>query len=161
MPDRPLKDEFDRDVFYRGEDPDAADEADYELEPPDEAIIEGEKRRAAEAMEHASRAVDINQLYEESASLTMDDVGDYLKGVRFQFGIKHLLWAMTLLAVVFAVGRYLLGGYGTTLLVLTFLLLAGAYGWVTWQEQQRLRQWEAKRDELYRQHQGRLERSDD
>lgn len=161
MPDRPLKDEFDREVFYRGQDPDAEDEADYELEPPDEAVIAGEKRRAAEAMDRASRAVDINQLYRESESLGVEDVQAYLKDIRFQFGIKHLLAAMTLLAVVFVVGRYILGGFGTVLLVLTFLLLAGAYGWVTWQEQIRLKQWEQKRDELYRQNQQRYDDADD
>ncbi|WP_425396953.1 hypothetical protein [Aeoliella sp.] len=151
----PLDDEFDRETFYRGEDPDAGEEDDYELMPPDEEIIAGEKRRAAEAVDQASKSVDIDDLYRDQAAIS-DDIEDYVKGLRFQFGVKHLLWAMTALAVMFVVGKYIIGGLGAMLLVLTFLGLAAAYGWFTWQEQQRLQQWEAKRDELYRRHQERF-----
>lgn len=154
----PLDDEFDRETFYRGEDPDAADEDDYELMPPDEEIIAGEKRRAAEEVDRASKAINIDDLYREQQGIT-DDIESYVKNlgkkVKFQFGVKHLLWAMTALAVMFVIGKYVIVGWGAMLLVLTFLGLAAAYGWITWQEQQRQREWEVKRDELYRRHQER------
>lgn len=155
MSDKPLEDEFDRQTFYGGADADAEEEEDYELLPPDEEVIAGEKRRAAEAVDHASKAVDVDQLYREQSGLAINDIQEYLSEVRFQFGVKHLLGAMTALAVVFAVGRFLFGGYGTVLLLLTFFALASAYGWITWQEKKRMDEWEQKRDELYRRHQER------
>lgn len=159
MAKSPLDDQFDRETFYRGEDPEAESEEDYELMPPDEDVIEGEKRRAAETMSHASKAVDLNELYDEESLIGTDELEDYIKQMRFRFGTKHLLLAMTLLAVVFAVGRYVLGGYGAVLVVLTFLALAGAYTWITWQENQRRAEWERKRDELYRRHRERHDSS--
>lgn len=152
---KPLDDEFDRQTFYRGQDPDADNEDDYEIEPPDEEVIAGAKRRAEEAVAHASKAVDLDELYKDHTDTAINDIQDYLKDVRFQFGVKHLLMAMTALAVVFVLGRILLGGWGTVLLIFMFAALAGAYGWITWQENIRYREWEAKRDELYRRHQER------
>lgn len=159
MAKSPLDDPFDREVFYRGEDPDAAEEEDYELLPPDEEVLEGEKRRAAEVLDHASKAVDIDELYRQDELIGTDDLEEYWKQVRFRFGIKHLLLAMTLLAVMFAIGRYVLGGFGAVMVVLTFLGLAGAYTWITWQENQRRAEWEQKRDELYRRHRERHDSS--
>lgn len=153
--DKSLDDEFDRQTFYRGQDPEADEEDDYEILPPDEEVIAGEKRRAEEAVAHASKAVDLDHLYRDHTDTAINDIQDYLKDVRFQFGVKHLLMAMTALAVVFVLGRMMFGGLGTVLLILTFLTLAGAYGWITWQESIRYREWEAKRDELYRRHQER------
>lgn len=150
----PLDDEFDRETFYRGEDPDAAEEDDYELMPPDEEIVAGEKRRAAEALDHASKAVNIDDLYREQEGIA-DDIESYVKDMRFQFGVKHLLWAMTALAVMFVIGKYIIGGFAAPLVVVTFLGLAGAYGWFTWQEQQRLQEWDRKRNEMLRRHQER------
>lgn len=155
MSETPLEDEFDRQTFYRGADPEAEAEDDYELMPPDEEVIAGEKRRAAEAVDHASKAVDVDELYREQSALAIDDIQEYLKDARFQFSTKHLLWAMTALAVVFTVGRFLFRGFAVVLLLITFLALASAYGWITWQEKKRMEEWELKRDELYRRHQER------
>lgn len=159
MPKSPLDDEFDRATFYRGLDPDADEVDDYELLPPDEEVIAGEKRRAEQAVEHASKAVELDELYREDTSVTGEDIQEYLKDFRFQFGVKHLLMAMTALALMFVVGRYVFGGFGTLLLVVTFVALASAYTWVTWQEQKRRQEWEHKRDELYRRHQQRHDAS--
>jgi hypothetical protein len=151
MSKQPLDDEFDRQTFYRGQDPEADDEDEYELEPPDEEIIAGAKRRADEAIAEASKTVDINELYRDHDDTAINDLQDYLKDFKFQFGVKHLLWAMTALAVVFVLGQYVFG-YGALFVILTFLALAGAYGWITWKEKIRYQEWEAKRDELYRRH---------
>ncbi len=148
----PLDDELDRQSFYRGEAPDATDEDEYELEPPDEEIIAGEKRRAAAAVEEASMAVDVDALYRENTSVTMDEIESHLREMqfKFQFGVKHLLIAMTVVALAFIVGRFLLGGFLPLLIVLTFTVLASAYGFILWKENERRKEWEAKRDELYR-----------
>ncbi|WP_442484199.1 hypothetical protein [Aeoliella sp. SH292] len=151
LDDTPLDDEFDRQTFYRGQDPEADDEDEYELEPPDEEIIAGAKRRADEAIAEASNTVDINELYRDHDDTAINDLQDYLKDFKFQFGTKHLLWAMTALAVVFVLGQFVFG-YGALFVILTFLALAGAYGWITWKEKIRYQEWEAKRDELYRRH---------
>ena len=151
LDDTPLDDEFDRQTFYRGQDPEADDQDEYELEPPDEEIIAGAKRRADEAIAEASKTVDINDLYRDHDDTAINDLQDYFKDFKFQFGVKHLLWAMTALAVVFVLGQYVFG-YGALFVILTFLALAGAYGWITWKENIRYQEWEAKRDELYRRH---------
>lgn len=157
MSKQPLDDEFDRQTFYRGQDPEADDEDEYELEPPDEEIIAGAKRRADEAIAEASKTVDINELYRDHDDTAINDLQDYLKDFKFQFGVKHLLWAMTALAVVFVLGQFVFG-YGALFVILTFLALAGAYGWITWKEKIRYHEWEAKRDELYRRHNERNEK---
>ncbi len=155
MPDRPLDDEFDRQTFYRGHDPEADAEDDYELEPPDAEVIAGEKRRADEAVQHASKAVDLDELYREETSVTAQDIEEYLKDFRFQFGTKHLLMAMTAVAMLFVLGRFVFGGFAPLLLVLTFTVLASIYGWFSWHEHKRRQEWERKREELYRRHQQR------
>jgi hypothetical protein len=158
LDDNSLDDEFDRQTFYRGQDPEADDEDEYELEPPDEEIIAGAKRRADEAVAEASKTVDLNELYRDHDDTAINDLQDYLKDFKFQFGVKHLLMAMTALAVMFVLGRFVFG-YGALLVILTFLALAGAYGWITWKEKIRYQEWEAKRDEMYRRHKERDEKN--
>ncbi|QDU54592.1 hypothetical protein [Aeoliella mucimassa] len=157
----PLDDEFDRETFYRGKDPEADNEDDYELMPPDEAVIAGEKQRAAEAMERASMAVDVDELYREDTSVSMEDIEAQLRDFKFQFGTKHLLIAMTVVAITIIFGRLLLGGWLPILIVVVFGVLASAYGWITWKENQHRREWEAKRDELYRRNQARHRQESD
>jgi len=148
MSKQPLEDEFDRETFYRGADPDADDD-EYELEPPDEEIIAGEKRRADEAVESASHAVDVDELYRQHDAIGMDDLEEYLKDARFQFTTKQLLIATTVLAVLLVLGRLLVGGWFPVLVVLVFTVLASTYSWFAWQEHQKRQEWEEKREELY------------
>ena len=155
MSKSPLDNEFDRQTFYRGHDPDADEVDEYEVLPPDEEVIAGERLRAEEAVEHASKAVDLDELYRENASVTADEIEEYLKDLRFQFGTKHLLIAMTAVAVLFVLGRFVFATPAALMLVLTFTVLASIYGWLTWQERRRREEWERKRDELYRRHQQR------
>lgn len=146
---KPLDDQFDRETFYRGEDPEAADEDEYELEAPDEEIIAGEKRRAAEAVEAAGQAVDVDQLYREHDAIGRDDLDEYLKGTRFQFTTKQLLIATTVVAGLLVLARMLVGGWFPVIIVLVFSTLASIYSWFAWQEHQQRQEWEARRDELY------------
>ncbi|MGI9455434.1 MAG: hypothetical protein ACR2NU_02680 [Aeoliella sp.] len=159
MPKKPLDDEFDREVFYRGEDPEADAEEDYELLPPDAAVIEGEQRRAQEAVEHAKKSVDLNELYDDPTTIGANDLDEYLKDLRFRFTTRHLLIAMTVLAVLFTIGRILTGGWAPVLLVFVFMVLASTYGFFSWQEHKRQKEWEHKREELYRRHQDRRDKS--
>lgn len=154
MSNAPLDDEFDRQTFYRGQDPEAEAQDDYELLPPDEDVIAGEKKRAEEAVHHASKAVDLDELYREDNSVTIQEVEQYLQDFKFQFGTKHLLMAMTAFALLFVLGRYVFES-GALIVVLTFTALASIYGWFTWQEHKRRQEWERKRDKLYRRHQER------
>ena len=153
-----LDDEFDRAEFYRGEDPDAGDD-EYELEPPDEQIIAGEKRRAKEAVELARESVDIDKMYREHDSIGEGDIEQFIKDWRFQYSTKHLLIAMSVLAVILVIGRFVFGGFAATILVLVFVTLASIYGYFAWQEQQRRAEWEAERDELYRRNRERNARA--
>lgn len=161
MAKKPLDDQFDREVFYRGSDPEAEEVEDYELLPPDEEVVAGEKRRAAEVLETAGQAVDVDELYREPEPMDREDIEEYFKDFRLRFTTKHLLIAMTALAVAFTVGRFLLDGWFSLLLVLTFLTLASAYAFFTWQEHQQRQEWERKRDELYQRNKQRHRKRDE
>jgi hypothetical protein len=145
---RPLDDEFDRAEFYRGIDPEVEDDdEEYELAPPDEDLLEAERRRAREVVEQAQLAVDFEQLERAEREFAELDAKVYLDRLKFQFGTKHLLIAMAVLAVALVVGMVV--DLLPILLVGSVALLAAAYGYLTWREAQQREELEARRAELY------------
>lgn len=147
---KPLDDQFDREEFYRGADPDAEDGDEYDLLPPDESIMEAERQRAQEMVDFAQKQVDLAILDREAQGLEGHHLEDYAQLLRMRFQTKHLLIAMAVLAVALTIG--LVTGFGVVLVVGTFALLAGAYAYLTWKELQRQNEWDAKRAEIYRKH---------
>lgn len=144
---RPLDDEFDRATFYRAPDPEADDEEEYELAPPDETLAEAERARVREVVEQAQLTVDMRQLEEAERGFGQHDADDYLKHVKFQFGIKHLLIAMAVLGVMLVIGMVV--DLLPVLLLAALVILGGAYGYITWKEMKEREVLEARREELY------------
>ncbi len=161
MPKSPLDDKLDREDFYRDLTPDADEEEDYELLPPDAEIIEAEQRRARQFINVAKDTIDVNALYEGPATIDVEDLKDYLEEFRFRYTTRHLLIAMTVLAVFLVLGRFLFGGWGTVLFLGVFTLLASSYGFIRWQEHKRQKEWEQKREELYERHKNRHDKAAD
>lgn len=146
---RPLEDEFDRATFYRAPDPED-DGEEYELAPPDEELVEAERRRAREAVEQAQLAVDMQQLERDESTFgqhQMDDYLENLKKVKFQFTTRHWLIATAIVALALVIGM-VIGPFGVAVLTI-FILLAGAYGYITRREARQRAELDARRQELY------------
>lgn len=100
-------DDVNRDAFYAtgSEEPD--DDADYELEPPDPDVLSSEQRLAAERMAAAARSIDVDELMrEDHRRIDLELVDEWMKDIRFQFQIKHMLWATAAVAILVAVAQY-------------------------------------------------------
>ncbi len=132
-----------RDKFY--DDPDD-DGLDYELEPPDEQIIAGEKARAAAYVREASDRAKVDELFKGPEAMTAKDYLKDLPEFKFQFSTKHILIAMTLLAIGLTISMYV--NKLAILIVVVFAALAGAYGYMNWQEKKQREEWYRERTEL-------------
>jgi hypothetical protein len=144
---RPLEDEFDRATFYRGPDPEAEEEDEYELMPPDEDLMEADRRRAREEVERAQLTVDLQQLERDERGVGEHNFDDYLQKVKFQFSTRQLLILTAVVSVILALA--FVAGAFTVVLLLTFGVLAGAYGYITWLEHRQQAELEARRADLY------------
>ncbi|QDU87513.1 hypothetical protein Pla175_08750 [Pirellulimonas nuda] len=115
-------------------DADAEDGDEYELEAPDQAIIEGERLRAEHDIRKASAAIDINDAYKrlEDDPLNLPD-----EGFQYRFQIKHLLIATGLIAVFISLAK--LQGAAVAAITLTFMLLVTGHLYISWQERARER----------------------
>lgn len=147
MPDR-LDDQFDREEFYRGPDPEFEDEGEYELEPPDEEILARERKRAEESVELATRTVELRKLEQESDAIGDLEAGEVFEGLEFKFGTKHLLIGMAILAVFLGLGMTV--GFLPTFIVLTFVVVASSYAFIRWKENRRETDIENRRREINR-----------
>ncbi len=101
---------------------DDADE--YELEEVDQSVLDHERARGEAELKKAESAVDVDRLYRE-----MDSASDWdglASSFRAQFGIKHLLILMTLVAVVLGMWQAgLFNGRAFAFLVFLTLLALG------------------------------------
>jgi hypothetical protein len=131
----------DRDSFYDDDPQDDADE--YELLPPDDEIIAGEQARAAQAVRDAADRARSDELFKGPAELSARELLQEMPEFKFRFSTKHLLIAMTLLAVGLGLA-YKLGSIAV-LIILVFVSLAAAYGYVSWKEHQHREAWYRER----------------
>jgi hypothetical protein len=130
-----------RDSFYDDEFDD--DGADYEVLPPDEEVIAGEQARAAESVRQARDASRVAELYKGPEQMSAKELLGDIPEFQFRFTTKHILITMTLLAVILTIG--MLVNLFVVILVGTFLMLAGAYGYINWKEHQHREQWYRER----------------
>ena len=151
-PDETPFDPFDRGTFYGkpapapSREPTNTDEdADYELEGPDEQVLEGERRRAEAELLKAQSAVDIDAIYREVEA--EPDWGEMWAGFRFRYQTKHLLILTTVVAVLTTAITSL--GWPTVIILGTVLCLAGAHGYLAWRENQRQQRLEVRRKQIY------------
>ncbi len=144
---RPLEDEFDRATFYRGPDPEAEDEDEYELMPPDEDLVEAERLRAREEIERAQLTVDMQQFEQDERGFGQHDFDEYVEQVKLKFSPRQLSITAGVVLTVLAVAYF--AGAFTVVFLLMFFMLAGAYAYITWQEHRQQAELDARREELY------------
>lgn len=150
-PDTPQDDLFESGSFYgtppkppaTGSEDD--DEGDYELEGPDEQMLEAAHRRAEAEIEAARSSVDVDALYREADAET--DWSAMWQGYRFQFQTKHLLLLTAVVAVITT--AILEAGPAATIILGVLFCLAGAHAYLGWREHQRQQRLELRRMQIY------------
>ncbi|MEX2169972.1 MAG: hypothetical protein WD851_11730 [Pirellulales bacterium] len=150
-PDTPHDDPFQSGSFY-GTPPkppatssDDEDVGDYELEGPDEQMLEAAHRRAEAEVEAARSSVDIDALYREAEAET--DWSEMWQGFRFQFQTKHLLLLTAVVAVITTAITE--AGPLATIVLGVLFCLAGAHAFLAWREHQRQQRLEVRRQQIY------------
>jgi len=152
-------DSRDRDKFYTYT-PEDDDGDEYELEPPDEHVIAGEKQRAKDALEATKSSIDINEIYRDAAQERSSEIlenwfRDFKFGFRFQ--VKHLLIATAVLAIILTLAK--LKMLGTTAVILVMLGVAGLYLYLQWQEKKAQDEATRRRHEMYARRRAHFEQS--
>src|SRR5262245_59444794 len=116
-------DDLDRDKLYSSPS-EADDDFEYELEPPDPAIADPEKRRAAEVAETLKKSIDIDEVYRDLEarrdSEILEEWAARAGSFRYQFQIKHLLILTAVIAVLLTLHK--LGVSLIAFFVLGFML---------------------------------------
>jgi hypothetical protein len=147
-------DERDRDKFYSPPEP-AADDDEYELEPLDPAIVAAEERHAKAVAEHVRDSIDIDDVYREAdRDRGAEVVENWVRNFKYQFHIKHALFATAIVAMMIAVAK--LGYLGLTLTILVMGSVGGLYLYLNWQDRKHQAEAYAKREELYAKRRERL-----
>jgi hypothetical protein len=143
-------DDFNRDKLYSAD----ADEDDveYELEPPDPAVLDAEKRHAAEVVDAVKKSIDIDEIYRDlEARRDTEILEQWLmraRGYRFQFQIKHLLILTAVIAILLTLHQ--LGVPLLTFAVVGGMLTVGGVTlYLQWQENKRLAEADRRRQKIY------------
>lgn len=124
------------------------DDSEYELEPPDAAVLAADERRAKEAIEATRRSIDIDEIYrEESRDRGGEILQEWTRNLKFRFQVKHLLIGTAVLAIALTLWRW--GILGTTLVILMMLSIAGLYLYLQWQEKKQRDEADRRRQEMY------------
>jgi len=142
-------DDKDREKFYSPPEPPADDDGEYELEPPDEAVTEHQRKATLAGIE---KRIDINEIYAEADRDRGSEIlEDWVRNFRFrfQFQVKHLLIATALLAIVLTLFK--LGMFWPTMVVLIMLGVAGLYTYLVWEEKKHQAEAARKREIVYAQ----------
>lgn len=152
-------DDVNRDKIYSSDPED--DDFEYEVEPPDPAVLDAEKRRAADVTESVKRSIDIDEIYrdlENRDSEVMDAWLAKARGYRFQFQLKHLLVLTAVIAILLTLRRL-----GVNLITFTVVGAMMAVGGITiylqWQEKKRLAEADARRQRMYAERRAAMDRA--
>jgi hypothetical protein len=127
---------------------DDEDDGELELEPVDADILAAEKRRAAEAIHTATKAININEIYRDTEPIRDLELSkDLADRFRFQFQLKHLLIATAVLAIFLTLMKLLGAGL---VVVLTFMIsVFGASAYFYWEERKRQAIADQRRQQMY------------
>ena len=132
-PDSP-SDDLNRDAFYSADSIEPDDGDDYELEPPDPDVITAEQRLTAERIAAAARSLDDDEIMrEDQRRIDGQFVSELLSNFRFQFQIKHLLWATGVVAVLVAVAQY---SWPASVMLAVLASVGGTLTFLSWKEKQ-------------------------
>lgn len=144
--DKPASDgsnaDLDRDAFYDPLEDENAE--DYELEPIDPVVIEHQQKMATRAVDEAAASLDVSALYAERDR--MQELEDFTKDFKFQFGVKHMLMATAGLAILLSLAK-IFSGFGALILV-ALVGLGGAHAYLAWKDRQRMARIQEKRDTI-------------
>ena len=121
------------------------DDGEYELDAPDEQMLEAAHRRAEAEIEAARSSVDIDALYREEEAET--DWSELWQGYRFRYQTKHLLLLTAVVAVITT--AVFEAGPAATIVLGVLLCLAGAHAFLAWREHQRQQRLEVRRKQIY------------
>jgi hypothetical protein len=113
----------------------------YELEPPDEHVVEQARQAARRELEAAEHKIDVDAVYRQienrdDVGAAFEKIGERLRG---GFGVKHLLIAITAIAVLLGLGMsgFFNGHLFAGLIVLSLVGLGAANVWLQWSDAQR------------------------
>ncbi|HEY4234196.1 MAG TPA: hypothetical protein VGM76_12265, partial [Lacipirellulaceae bacterium] len=130
---------------------DDEDGSELELEPIDVEILAAAKRRAEDAVVAATRAIDIDKIYKDiEPSRELKLPAELLKDFRFQFQVKHLLYATAGVAILLTLLKALhVQGVGDALVIVLMMSIFAATAYFQWQDRRRLAEADRRRQEMY------------
>ena len=122
------------------------DDAELELEPPDETVGQRQQQIALEAIRNR---IDIEDIYREvdrdvGAEILQNWFGGF-NGFRFQ--VKHLFIATAVLAIVLTLVKLEL--FWTSFIVLAMISVISLYSYIRWQERKHEIEADRQREKLY------------
>lgn len=126
------------------------DDDEYELEPPDAEVIAAEERRAREVVDATRVSIDIDEIYRDADRQRGSELLErWVRNTdfRFRFQVKHLLIATAVLAIALTLWRLKL--FGSTLMLLAMITIAGSYLYLMWQEKRQQQEAERRRRTMY------------
>lgn len=118
------------------------DDDDYELEAPDPHIQNRARRQAAQDLDDAREGLEIDLATRAMSERNLEDADFEFK---FRFQVKHLLIATTITSLLLAARELLNADSIAVLVVLLFLALAGAYWYVSKEEEKQFQAAYARR----------------
>lgn len=121
------------------------DDAELELEPPDETI---EARQRQIALEAIRANIDIDEIYRDAdRDYGSELIEKWLRNFRFRFQVKHLLIATAVLSIIMALVR--LQMFWPTAIAGFMVLVGGSYLYLRWEEQKKEAEATRRREALY------------
>jgi hypothetical protein len=151
-------DDREREKFYSAPN-DEDDDGEYELEPPDEAVLKAEEARGKEAIETSRMAIDIDEIYRESdRELGTEIVESWFRDFKFKFRfqVKHLFIATAILAILFTLLHFQI--LGRALIILIMLAVCGTYLYIQWRETKQQQEAHRRREALFARRRAQMER---
>jgi hypothetical protein len=127
------------------------DETELELEPVDAEILAAAKRRAEETVVAATRAIDIDNIYQDiEPSRELKLPTELLENFRFQFQVKHLLYATAAVAMALTLLKLLrIPGVAGALAIVFMLSIFAATAYFQLQERKRQAEADRRRQQMY------------
>lgn len=121
------------------------DDAELELEPPDEAV---EARQRQVALEAIRANIDLEEIYRDAdRDYGSERFAEWFRSFRFRFQVKHLLITTAVLSIIMALVR--LQMFWTTAIAGLMILVGGSYLYLQWEEQKKQAEAARRREALY------------
>jgi hypothetical protein len=135
-------------------DPSMLDDDEYEVEPPDAAVLERQRRETKADVSRAGEVAKVEAIDDELNGRR--DVDFNFSGWRFQYTTRHLLILMTVLAVSISIVKAVedIGSIIAFLVMGLLVVLIGIHSYLSYKENRRLEELSARRKKLVAQARG-------